>query len=121
MRNPAANVPYAASSEAVGLDAGKKCAPICAGEEPEQGEVVPFEHVADDAGNDAFANRFDCPELLRNYTGRNDLREFGRHWTIHVSVKAPACRSVAESGVVADWSLPILVSRRSVGNRLTPV
>ena len=34
MRNPAANVPNAASSEAVGLLAGKKCAPICWAKNP---------------------------------------------------------------------------------------
>ena len=38
--------------------------------------------VADDARDDAAANRLRRPELLRNYTGWNDLRELGRHWTI---------------------------------------
>ena len=60
MRNPAAKVPNAASSEAVGSSAGKKCAPICAGEEAEEGEVVPLEHVADHAGDDPAATRPGC-------------------------------------------------------------
>ena len=34
MRKPAANVPKVARSEAVGLSAGKKCAPICWAKKP---------------------------------------------------------------------------------------
>ena len=61
---PGGERPEGGEQRSGGIVAGKKCAPICAGEEAEQGEVVPLEHVADDAGDYAAADGGRGAELL---------------------------------------------------------
>ncbi len=77
MRKPAAKVPKAARSEAVGLCGREEVRADLLGEEAEQGEVVPLEHVADDAGDDAAADGTRSAELLRDHAGRDDRRDGG--------------------------------------------